>query len=213
MKSDVTNLSSQLTPGNVTNNYVGGLVGMVEASSNGYPVALTIKNTYSIGEVSSAALTVNNSTDKLGYIVGNIASGLTDASRIVNNYHVGDDKAELGVGAIANFISYDADSWKQGATGYCYGNVRNSTTSISATGTMGYHRNDTYDGILSVPDNTYVDFFAGSVGMYDPIERTANGVASVADMESGLLAAMMNYNQEVEGESDLWVSDGGLPVY
>ena len=213
VKSDVTNLSSQLTPGNVTNNYVGGLVGMVEASSNGYPVALTIKNTYSIGEVSSAALTVNNSTDKLGYIVGNIASGLTDASRIVNNYHVGDDKAELGVGAIANFISYDADSWKQGATGYCYGNVRNSTTSISATGAMGYHRNDTYDGILSVPDNTYVDFFAGSVGMYDPIERTANGVASVADMESGLLAALMNYNQEVEGESDLWVSDGGLPVF
>ena len=213
VKSNVANLSSQLTPGNVTNNYVGGLVGMVETSSNGYSVALTIKNTYSIGEVSSEALNVSNNTDKLGYIVGNIASSLTDASRIVNNYHVGDDKAELGVGAMANFISYDADSWMQGATGYCYGNVRNSTTLISTTGTMGYHRNDTYDGMLTVPDNTYVDFFAGSIGSYDPVERTANGVATKADMKSGLLAALMNYSLEIEGESDLWVSDGDFPVF
>ena len=202
---DVINPSAQVTPnGALTNNRVGGLVGAVA----GGQIDLTIKNTYSIGEIISATYT--SSTDSVGYIVGSISAGLSDASRIVNNYHFGDDEVELGVGGIYN-AGYDADIWKQGVSGICYGNVRNSTTSISATGTMGYHRNDTYDA--SAQDKTFVDFFAGSVGTSDPIERTANGVASEADMKSGLLAALMNYNQEAEGEPDLWVSDGDVPVF
>ena len=203
---DVINPSAQVTPnGSLTNNRVGGLVGAVA----GGQIDLTIKNTYSIGEIISATYT--SSTDSVGYIVGSISAGLSNASRIVNNYHFGDDDVELGVGGIYNVSGYDADTWKQGVSGICYGNVRNSTSSINATGTMGYHRNDTYD--VSAQDKTFVDFFAGSVGTSDPVDRTANGVASEADMKSGLLAALMNYNQEVEGEPGLWVSDGDLPVF
>ena len=208
VESDVANTSSQLTPGGKTNNYVGGLVGIIgdadDVTLSGN-VDLTIKNTYSKGNVSSAASTLNSNTDKVGYIVGYITYRLIDGSRIVNNYHFGEDEIELGVGGIERISGYGADSWKEGFS-LSYGNVRNAYGSLVATSSFGYHLNDMYD--YSGYIGYYVDFFAGTLRTddYYALLRTANGIVSSTDMKSGLLSALMNYNLEAEGKAALWAN-------
>ena len=176
---------------------VGGIFGRVALSS----VRYMIKNCYSVGDISGTGA----DTDELGYIIGSMYGSPTESDSIYNNYHFGSDEVELGIGG----STYTAELWSAGS-GSVFSNVRNASGSLTAN-TLGYHKIDWYD---NGNEGSSVDFFAGTVGYYEAVIRTVNGVVAEADMESGLLAAMLNYNLESKDESAVWISkSNSLPTF
>lgn len=176
---------------------VGGIFGRVALSS----VRYMIKNCYSVGDISGTGA----DTDELGYIIGSMYGSPTESDSIYNNYHSGSDEVELGIGG----STYTAELWSAGS-GSVFSNVRNASGSLTAN-TLGYHKIDWYD---NGNEGSSVDFFAGTVGYYEAVIRTVNGVVAEADMESGLLAAMLNYNLESKDESAVWISkSNSLPTF
>ena len=176
---------------------VGGIFGRVALSS----VRYMIKNCYSVGDISGTGA----DTDELGYIIGSMYGSPTESDSIYNNYHSGSDEVELGIGG----STYTAELWSAGS-GSVFSNVRNAFGSLTAN-TLGYHKIDWYD---NGNEGSSVDFFAGTVGYYEAVIRTVNGVVAETDMTSGLLAAMMNYNLESKGESAVWISkSNSLPTF
>ena len=176
---------------------VGGIFGRVALSS----VRYMIKNCYSVGDISGTGA----DTDELGYIIGSMYGSPTESDSIYNNYHSGSDEVELGIGG----STYTAELWSAGS-GSVFSNVRNAFGSLTAN-TLGYHKIDWYD---NGNEGSSVDFFAGTVGYYEAVIRTVNGVVAETDMASGLLAAMMNYNLESKGESAVWISkSNSLPTF
>ncbi|MDY6386567.1 MAG: hypothetical protein SPL21_03740 [Fibrobacter sp.] len=176
---------------------VGGIFGRVALSS----VRYMIKNCYSVGDISGTGA----DTDELGYIIGSMYGSPTESDSIYNNYHFGSDEVELGIGG----STYTAELWSAGS-GSVFSNVRNASGSLTAN-TLGYHKIDWYD---NGNEGSSVDFFSGTVGYYEAVIRTVNGVVAEADMESGLLAAMLNYNLESKDESAVWISkSNSLPTF
>jgi len=179
----------------VSGNTVGGIIGYAD----NYSSQVVIKNTYSVGAISGT---------NAGYIIGELgggANGGLEGVSLYNNYHFGSDDVELGVGGTL----YNSESWQTGSS-VVFGNVRNASGSLTAN-TLGYHKIDWYDNGI---EGSSVDFFSGTVGEYEAVIRTVNGVVAETDMTSGLLAAMMNYNLESEGESAVWISkSNSLPTF
>lgn len=179
----------------VSGNTVGGIIGYAD----NYSSQVVIKNTYSVGAISGT---------NAGYIIGELgggANGGLEGVSLYNNYHFGSDDVELGVGGTV----YNSESWQTGSS-VVFGNVRNASGSLTAN-TLGYHKIDWYD---NGNEGSSVDFFSGTVGVYEAVIRTVNGVVAETDMTSGLLAAMMNYNLESKGESAVWISkSNSLPTF
>lgn len=180
--------------GSVSGYAAGGIVGSVY---NHDTYGIVIKNTYTTGFISGS--------ESAGYIVGELNAVFTSGDSLYNNYHFGSDEVELGVGGTL----YNSESWQTGSS-VVFGNVRNASGSLTANN-LGYHKIDWYDNGI---EGSSVDFFSGTVGEYEAVIRTVNGVVAEADMTSGLLAAMMNYNLESEGESAVWISkSNSLPTF
>ena len=155
--------------GSGTSAVVGGLVG--SAVTNGTTV--TIKNTYSVGEISGTTA---------GYIIGKISYAFDD-DYVFNNYHFGSDAVVLGVATVNN-TAYDNDVWTSGSS-YIFGNVRNAYTGMTANAMNLYQY---YTSGETVP---YMDFF--SFSCYEgSCLFNRNGVAREADMKSDKFAALLN---------------------
>ena len=180
-------VSFSLYEGSLTGGTVGGIIGDAFKSK-----IITVDNTYSYGAITSS--------EHAGYIVGWMSSyePIDGSDALYNNYHFGEDNVVLGVG-----LGYTADTWAAGSSNV-YANVRNDNAgSLTASGTLGYHLNEYINnGSL---DGSYMDFFEGAYDdNYYSLVRTANGIATDAEVSSPLLAALMNYNLESTGLAAQW---------
>ncbi len=194
----------------------GGIVGLISGGGT-----VKINNTFSKGRITGGTI---QGSSAAGYIVGSIDTPFNYSSYVTlyNNFHFGDDTVEKGVGGDRFYA--DGLVWSEGysyGNANIYANVRNATGTLTATGPLGYYVNESYDcsGGCYV-GGTYVDFFAGELGQtvyVDPaLIRHANGIVRESDMNSGLLAALLNYNLEANGDAALWVSNAendGLPTF
>lgn len=183
----------------------GGILGFISGAG-----IVDINNTFSNGPISGGSV---QGVSAAGYIIGQTSEAYDDNVTLYNNYHFGEDGVELGVGGEEFY--QNGFVWSEGSD-KIYANVRNAYGSLTATGPLGYYKNEEYDcsAGCGYVNGSYVDFFAGELGQ--PLNRHANGIASIVDMESGLLAALLNYNLESSQKNALWVSDtenDGLPVF
>ena len=202
--------------GNLSGKYVGGIIGHLKDFPDTKKNVI-IKNTYTKGNIQG--------TKFAGFIIGysEAATNLDQSDSLYNNFHFGSDAVSEGVGNYAGENTWGY-SWAQGTLGKEYvadqgnifANVRNASSRLTANETFGFHfnvLNDTYNNVLK----SYMDFFEGSYNPSSsamwPMIRVANGIAKDADMESGLFAALLNYNLEVKGQDAIWISDGGLPTF
>ena len=181
-------VSFSIYEGTLKGGTVGGIIGDAFESEN-----ISVGNTYSYGAITSS--------EHAGYIVGWMSSykPIDGSDALYNNYHFGEDAVEFGVDG----LGYTADSWAAGSSNV-YANVRNDNAgSLTASGTLGYHLNEYIDnGSL---DGSYMDFFEGAYDdNYYSLVRTANGIATDAEVSSPLLAALMNYNLESTGQNAQW---------
>ena len=202
--------------GNLSGSYAGGILGYLKDFTSPAKNSI-IKNTYTVGEIKG--------TTSAGYIIGFLeaVSSLDQKDSLYHNFHFGTDAVSEGVGNYAGTGNWGY-SWPQGTLGSEYvadqgnifGNVRNASSGLTPNESFGFHFNvlhDTQNNVLK----SYMDFFEGtynpsSSAMW-PMVRVANGIVKAADMESGLFAALMNYNLERMGQNAIWISDGGLPTF
>ena len=202
--------------GNLSGSYAGGILGYLKDFTSPAKNSI-IKNTYTVGEIKG--------TTSAGYIIGYLeaVSSLDQKDSLYHNFHFGTDAVSEGVGNYAGTGNWGY-SWPQGTLGSEYvadqgnifGNVRNASSGLTPNESFGFHFNvlhDTQNNVLK----SYMDFFEGtynpsSSAMW-PMVRVANGIVKAADMESGLFAALMNYNLERMGQNAIWISDGGLPTF
>ena len=149
-------------------NTVGGIVGGISLASGSNGATLSIKHTYSIGDISGSGTA--------GYIIGSMNSGVCDNPIIQKNYHYGNDAIELGVGGGSLFT--DVDKWK-GGKGNIKGNFRNSLSGLTPDG---------FPTFTPSNDSGYVKKLKSDYG-YDSY---ANGVISDDDMKTARFAAILN---------------------
>ena len=178
--SVVGDISAGCSDGVVDTTQVGGLVGNFRVIDGRAPEnsALSIENTYSIGDISG--------TGNVGYLVGKLDENLGDnnLTSIKNNYHYGtqDASTSLGIG------SYTLSDWQNPASANVYKNVRNGVRGLDVDGTL-----------ITDSDNKIISTNAGG--------QLANGVADSEDMKSGALAQAFNDGSGVWNRTDN-VNDG-----
>jgi hypothetical protein len=196
----------------LVNTNVGGIVGLVnevESGNSAQGLNFTVKNTYSVGDISVAGAT----NSSVGYIAGAIVLDFDNfvLPTIFNNYHYGNDAVETGLGRYEYWNSlgaYTSAEWREGATGNFYANVRNGNASngLAITGKLGYYKHSESNEESTTCDYGVEMFPYGveegeETNYYIALGQVVkNGVASDADMKSGVLAALMNLNPAVYEE-------------
>ena len=174
--------------------YMGPMFGYMEGGAN-----LSVYGTYSNGGISYSGVNANNVN--VGYIAGAMDASV-EVRLIKGNYHFGSDAIESGIGSMT------PDAWKTG-TGLIAANVRNAATGLSDDGEIGFYYYDVSGGPSAA---SYMDIFAADLSG-DNFVRVANGVASETEMKSPILAAAMNYVQDVSGGNPTWTqAEGSLPA-
>ena len=172
--SVIGDISAGCSEGVVDTTQVGGLVGNFRVIDGRSPEnsALTIENTYSIGDISG--------TDNVGYLVGKLDENLGDnnLTSIKNNYHYGtqDASTSLGIG------SYTLSDWQNPASANVYKNVRNAVNGLDVDGTL-----------ITDSDNKIISTNTGEL---------ANGVADGDEMKSGKLAVAFNDGSGIWNRTD-----------
>ena len=186
----------------------GGLIGYFRANftSDNDNFSLNIKDTYTIVDLRG------NSTDGVGYLVGAVKAYLVGAANaeyhskikydIVNNYHYGKSDAGVisGIGAFVDATNsataISADYWRRGSISTATGSISAATGSsvtrnfrnAITTGTPTLAA----DGDLRyVSEPVFYDDGTGTITTY------VNGVIPKAQMESPLLAAVLNMDDGV----------------
>ena len=222
------NVIADISVGNGSfNNYsraAGGLVGCVYKNNN-ENLMLTIKNTYTKGDITSA------STASLGYLIG-IGDGLEDNDNVfiydvTDNYHFGTNDASVTLG----FGSFSADEWK---------NPR-KTTNPTVNAAFDPNNDPSISGVFAhdhlspniTPANTRIiarNFRnAGSSSVIVPdgslqysksqpiangADKYSNGMIADDDMKTPFFAAVMNWeagNWTLDSDFNGPLNDG-LPV-
>lgn len=198
--------------GSVSGSTAGGIIGLAD----NYNSQVVVKNTYSVGTVSGTTA---------GYIVGNLSGGANvdfEGVSLFNNYHFGSDEVELGVGSVNGSV-YEVARWMAGSENV-FGNVRNASTGLTASGAMGYYLYN-----YGCDDGTnYLDYFPYSYTSGDPEtgedftfdDMVRNGLASETDMKSDMFAALLNgnpYGGENADDHEVWsrsdTENDGRPVF
>lgn len=128
---------------------VGGLFGLVQSN-----LGLTVKNTFSVGDISVKPAIPANVGMLVGYIAGRAEMTGTLASKLISNYHFSTVDDVDAFGKVVNGETDITASWKNGVTGWTISyNVRNGETeSLSSD----------KNGLLLAAD-MMVDEFAGEL--------------------------------------------------
>lgn len=112
---------------------VGGLFGLVQSN-----LGLTVKNTFSVGDISVKPATPANADMLVGYIAGRAEMTGTLASKLISNYHYSTVDDVDAFGKVLNGETDITASWKNGVTGWTISyNVRNGETESLSTGKNG----------------------------------------------------------------------------
>lgn len=112
---------------------VGGLFGLVQSN-----LGLTVKNTFSVGDISVKPATPANADMLVGYIAGRAEMTGTLASKLISNYHYSTVDDVDAFGKVLNVETDVTASWKNGVTGWTISyNVRNGETESLSTGKNG----------------------------------------------------------------------------
>ena len=112
---------------------VGGLFGLVQSN-----LGLTVKNTFSVGDISVKPATPANADMLVGYIAGRAEMTGTLASKLISNYHYSSVDDVDAFGKVLNGETDITASWKDGVTGWTISyNVRNGETESLSTGKNG----------------------------------------------------------------------------
>ena len=112
---------------------VGGLFGLVQSN-----LGLTVKNTFSVGDISVKPATPANADMLVGYIAGRAEMTGTLASKLISNYHYSTVDDVDAFGKVLNGETDITASWKDGVTGWTISyNVRNGETESLSTGKNG----------------------------------------------------------------------------
>ena len=112
---------------------VGGLFGLVQSN-----LGLTVKNTFSVGDISVKPATPANADMLVGYIAGRAEMTGTLASKLISNYHYSIVDDVDAFGKVLNGETDVTASWKNGVTGWTISyNVRNGETESLSTGKNG----------------------------------------------------------------------------
>lgn len=112
---------------------VGGLFGLVQSN-----LGLTVKNTFSVGDISVKPATPANADMLVGYIAGRAEMTGTLASKLISNYHYSTVDDVDAFGKVLNGETDVTASWKNGVTGWTISyNVRNGETESLSTDKNG----------------------------------------------------------------------------